>query len=230
MMNRSWFSGSTFSRPSGPVATRMVSWLKSARSRSGAVMAGFAIMGRRSSIQRPFSSRRFCTCMATFTTSKDGRPDAISMATLGRCCCSGICSEPTLMPVSSSNSFWCACNTSPRGDLAKLTSILAPFACFQSNWLWALARSTKAGTASVAPAAASTVRRRIMRFLQGPLDGPCAEDSRNDPRNGSPGATPPPPARARPGAAPACRSTIPRTCPPRLPAPASTAPAHRTAS
>src|SRR4051794_6991186 len=164
-MNRSWFIGSTLSLPSGPVATLIVAALKSAMSRSGLVRLLSAISGRRSSIQRPLSIRRFCTCMATLRTSKEGCPVLISIATFGRCCCSGICSEPTLIPVRSSNSFWCACSTSARGDLAKLTSSFVPLACFQSKALWALARSTMAGAASAVAEAASNVRRLIIRVL-----------------------------------------------------------------
>ena len=47
---------------------------------------------------------------------KLGRPVAISIATLGRCCCSGICSNPTLMPVSSSNCLIDRRARSPRGE------------------------------------------------------------------------------------------------------------------
>src|SRR5579872_3033431 len=48
------------------------------------------------------------------------------MTAFCRCCCSGMSSDSTLMPVSSVNSAAYFCNSSPRGPLMRLASIVVP--------------------------------------------------------------------------------------------------------
>src|SRR5437762_12705318 len=68
-------------------------------------------------------------------TSKLGLPEASSITAFWRCCCSGICSDSTWIPVSSVNSLTYFCRLSPRGPLARITSSLvsAYFSQFTSE-------------------------------------------------------------------------------------------------
>ena len=60
-------------------------------------------------------------------------PELNSITAFCRCCCSGIISDPTVMPVRSSNSLWYLVSRSPRGLLTRKTSIFSPLKRFQSN-------------------------------------------------------------------------------------------------
>ena len=88
------------------------------------------------------------------------------MTAFCRCCCSGIISEPTVMPVRSSNSLWYLVSRSPRGLLTRNTSIFSPLKRFQSNAPCACAASCPAP--GMAPSAAAPrpacSRRRRCRF------------------------------------------------------------------
>ncbi len=55
------------------------------------------------------------------------------MTTFWRCCCSGVASALTLMPVSSSNSLMYFRSVSLRGLLTRLTSSVVPACFFQST-------------------------------------------------------------------------------------------------
>ena len=48
------------------------------------------------------------------------------MTAFCRCCCSGMISDSTLMPVRSVNSAAYFCSSSPRGPLIKLASMVVP--------------------------------------------------------------------------------------------------------
>ena len=85
------------------------------------------------------------------------------MTAFCRCCCSGIISEPTVMPVRSSNSLWYLVRRSPRGLFTRKTSIFSPLKRFQSNAPCACAASWPApGTtpSAAAPTPACNRRRR----------------------------------------------------------------------
>ena len=119
--------------PSACVAQIRPASEKSWKSKSGAVIVGSASSGFRSASQPPFAASRFCTCSASISASKEVAPEANSIAAFWRCCCSGTCSEPTAMPVSSVNSFSYFWSTSERGLLASRTSIFSPLNRFQSK-------------------------------------------------------------------------------------------------
>ena len=67
-------------------------------------------------------------------TSKLGLPEVSSITAFWRCCCSGVCSDETWMPVRSVNSFSYFCSVSPRGLLMRFTSIFVPANFFQFTW------------------------------------------------------------------------------------------------
>ena len=155
-----------------------------------------------SSSQWPTPTTRLETCSEKCVTSKLGRPEASSITIFGRCCCSGICSDCTLMPVSASNSFSCFCRLSARGLLVRLTMRVWPLNCCQSNADCAPARRTIAGAASRTVEAANKVRRRIIPFLlisRGCCPGTSSRFSEPARRGPWHGPTPPrmPAARAR---------------------------------
>jgi hypothetical protein len=94
-------------------------------------------------------------------TSKLGLPELNSMTAFWRCCCSGIISEPTVMPVMSSNSLWYLVRRSPRGLFTRNTSIFSPLNFFQSKEPCACAASWPApGMAPSAAAEAPACRSR----------------------------------------------------------------------
>src|SRR3954453_6267493 len=136
---------------------------KSWKSKSGAVIVGSASSGFRSASQPPFAASRFCTCSASISASKEGAPEANSIAAFWRCCCSGTCSEPTVMPVSSVNSFSYFCSTSERGLLASRTSIFSPLNRFQSKSL--SARAPAPGWRPAPRASAAPVLRKPRRCV-----------------------------------------------------------------
>src|ERR1700737_3592360 len=59
-------------------------------------------------------------------TSKLGLPEVSSMTAFCRCCCSGMTSDSSFIPVRSVNSDAYFCSSSPRGPLIRLASIVVP--------------------------------------------------------------------------------------------------------
>ena len=112
--------------PLGWVENCITGPAKSAMSKSGDVIWASPSRVRRSTSQLVLASMPFCTCGATFTTSKLGWPEANSSTLFCRNCCSGTCSADTLMPVNSSNSRWLASSMSPRGFFDRYTPSVCP--------------------------------------------------------------------------------------------------------
>src|SRR3954466_11415006 len=96
-------------------------------------------------------------------TSKLGLPEASSITAFCRCCCSGICSDSTLMPVSSTNSLMYFCRLSPRGPLARFTSSVVPAYFF--HWISANAGTPARANALAAAEPARSERRVINCFF-----------------------------------------------------------------
>src|SRR3954453_3055814 len=110
-------------------------------------------------------------------TSKLGLPEASSITAFCRCCCSGICSDSTWMPVRSVNSLMFFCRLSPRGPLARMTSSFVPAYFFQ--FTSARTGNPERPSAPVAAAPARTERRVASMFFMlfppkmsaGPVEG-----------------------------------------------------------
>src|ERR1044072_4010715 len=88
-------------------------------------------------------------------TSKLGLPDESSLGGFWRCCCSGVASALTLMPVRASNSARYLMMVSPRGLLTRFTSSVVPLKRFQST----AADAGREPTSPAAPSAAEPARK-----------------------------------------------------------------------
>src|SRR6266849_554727 len=102
-------------------------------------------------------------------TSKLGLPEVSSMTAFCRCCCSGMTSDSTLIPVRSVNSDAYFCSNSPLGPLIRLASIVVPAYFFHCGS--ARAGNPERPSAPAAAVPARTARRETRVSLYGLCQG-----------------------------------------------------------